>query len=122
MDAYRDDLPEPDRLEVEEQRWRSYLTGNPDISNESLTDVLDQCDRDFFPNIYTLLIIAATLPITASRHDRSDSCMPRLRTHLRESQVSERLDCLALTQIHSDVAVDEQQVIDSFAQANAEWL
>ena len=54
------------------------------------------CDADAFPNIYRLLLIACTLPITSAEAERSFSLMRRLKTYARSTMSEERLSDLAM--------------------------
>ena len=72
-----------------------------DIPNNLLKS-LAVCDKDSFPNIHTLLVIACTLPITSAEAKRSFSLMRRLKTALRSTMAEEHLSDLAVIAITTD--------------------
>lgn len=111
---YEEDLPSPELINTEVVRWQLHCQNNSIKVGDNLTSTLDKCDRDIFPNINTLLRIAATLPVTTCECERSFSCLRRLNTYLRCTQSSERLDALALINIHCGTDIDVENVIDLF--------
>lgn len=77
------------------------------------TDALQKCDGSLFPNVYTLLKLLATLPVTTATAERSFSTLKRVKTYLRNRTAEERLNGLALMSIHrAPVSVDE--IISTF--------
>ena len=71
-----------------------------------LVNALKQCDELTYPNLFVLLKIAATLPVTSSEFERPFSVMRRLRTWLRACMTAERISVLALMHIHYGHDVD----------------
>jgi hAT family C-terminal dimerisation region len=71
-----------------------------------------------FPNITTLLKIFATLPVSTATAERSFSTLRRLKTYLRTSMGSERLNGLALRSIHRQISgnIDPLDVLDGLAK------
>ena len=88
---YEGDVPSPELLLSEIIRWKHHCRSNNIKVGDAVTSTLDKCDSDIYPNINTLLRTAATLPVTTCE---------RLHTYLRSKQTSERLDALALINIH----------------------
>ena len=73
--------------------------------------------KDSFEDIYKLLRIAVTLPVTSASCERSFSCMRSVKTYLRNRMANPRLGNLACLSIHAvrTKALDVQKIIDSFA-------
>ena len=69
-----------------------------------------------FPNIYTVLCILGTIPVTSCECERSVSVLRRLKTYLRNTMTQSRLNGLALMSIHRDVDIDYENVINKFAR------
>ena len=111
---YIDDLPYPETLASEMKRWKIFSEDKG--SANTVTSALDICDRDIFPNIHVLLRIAATLPVTTCTCERSFSTLRRLNTYLRATQSTDRLDALALINIHCGMSIDIDLVINTFAK------
>nr|CAH7737984.1 unnamed protein product [Callosobruchus chinensis] len=73
--------------------------------NTEILEVIENCNRDFFPNIHRLLTILATIPITNTTPERSFSTMKRVKTWSRNKMRNERLSSLALLSIHWELQV-----------------
>ena len=90
-------LPFHKSLPNEMERWKRLWQTKEmqgDIPNKLLKS-LAVCDKDSFPNIHILLVIACTLPITSAEAERSFSLMRRLKTALRSTMAEEHLSDLA---------------------------
>ena len=86
------DLPSPHEVDVELLRWKRKWcsTEDADLPTSAL-QTLAACDREFFPNIHTLISILCTLPITltSAECERSFRTLRRLKTYLRSTMSSE---------------------------------
>ena len=67
---YYDDLPNSALVRTEVWRWKAKWQ-KEDISSRpsTLQHSLRECDKDYFPNLYTLLRIACTLPVTSCENE-----------------------------------------------------
>ena len=82
------DLPFPNSLLGEVRRWQSLWRAKSEEGANLPHNLLLSfrfCDADAFPNIYRLLLIACTLPITSAEAERSFSLMRRLKTYARST-------------------------------------
>ena len=77
MDLYEDELPSPASFDIELDMWTSRWTAE---SNKSVVEnlsspvsVLLHTDLDYFPNIYKLMIIMTTIPVTSCECEQSIS-------------------------------------------------
>ena len=73
------------------------------------TDCLDSlavCDEQFFPNIYALLQIFATLPVSTASAERTFSAMKLLKTYLRSTLSDANMPGLALAFMDKQMHVD----------------
>ncbi|KAH7947169.1 hypothetical protein HPB52_008050 [Rhipicephalus sanguineus] len=77
---------------------------------------LEMCNRDFFPNIHSLLSILATLPVSTSTPERTFSTLRRLKSYLRNHMNNDRLTGLALLSIHRELQVTPEQVLTEFCK------
>ena len=96
------DLPFPNSLLGEVRRWQSLWRAKSEEGANLPHNLLLSfrfCDADAFPNIYCLLLIACTLPITSAEAERSFSLMRRLKTYARSTMSEERLSDLAVIAI-----------------------
>ena len=107
---YSDDLPNLDITDQELRRWkRKWMDVKPDDRPDSLAKSIKICDKLRFPNIFILIKIGCTLPVTSAEREQSFSAMRRLRTWLRSSMNSERLSALAIMHINRSVEVDYEE-------------
>lgn len=62
-----------------------------------------------------MLKIFSILPVTTASVERSFSTLKRIKTYLRNSTSENRLNGLALLNIHRDIDLDINLLIDVFA-------
>ena len=75
---------------------------------KSISESLKECPQAALPNIFTLLQLFATLPLSSCSCERSGSALKRLNNNLRCTQTEERFSGLALIHInYPELNVDE---------------
>ena len=117
VDSYRQDIDSPELLPAEIHRWKSrYLSMLEKPMPTSPTQVIEECDKDLFPNISTLLQIARTIPVTSCECERSLSALRQLHNYLRASMKTKRLSSLALLHIHYDDELDLDEAVSILAK------
>ena len=104
-----------------------YLHGRytnilPESRPSTLAAAIKQCDAQLFPNLFILLQIACTLPVTSCECERSCSTLRRLNTYVRASMGQERLSALALLHISYDKKIDLEEVVDIYARLHPRRL
>ena len=77
---------------------------------------LVSCDEQCFPIVSALLTILLTLPSSTASAERSFSTLRRLKTWIRSRMGEDRLTALALLNIHRDIEIDTDSVVDMFAK------
>jgi hypothetical protein len=98
LEQFKSDLPMPDSFGAEVKRWKeSHHTRSPE---KSVVELINATERDFFPNIYVILSLLITLPVGSCSCERSFSALRRLKTWCRASMGEERLNGVALANIH----------------------
>lgn len=115
LSMYTDDLPEPRYLQTELRTWESKWETASGAPPETLADLLPRIDKITFPNLYTAFQIAATIPVTSCSCERSISVLRRLKTYLRNTMGASRMNGLALLNVHREICLDVNAVIDRFA-------
>lgn len=96
-----------DNLLCEYQLWtKKWEEISDDLNELNAIKTLEKCDKQFFPLIYNLLKILATLPVSTASAERSFSTLKRLKTYLRNTIGQERLTGLTLLNIYRDIIVD----------------
>jgi hypothetical protein len=121
VEMYSSDLPSPELFDQEVGRWKHLFmnsTKRPDIC----ADALKACDSSFFPNIYVLLKIACTIPVTSCECERDASVVRRLHNHMRCTMSENRMTSLALMHIHYEHEYDLDDVVDLFARCHPRRL
>lgn len=78
-------------------------------------DALKVCPSSVFPGVQKLLQIMATLPVTTSTNERSFSTLRRLKTYLRNTTGALRLNGLALLNVHREVAICADEILNELA-------
>ena len=117
VNTYTDDLPSPELFHHELFRWKLYLSDKFDDNlPSSIAETIKICDQAYFPNIYVLLQIAATIPATSCECERSFSALRRLNTFNRACMGQKRLSALALIHIHYDKELNLDDAVDIFAK------
>lgn len=77
-------------------------------------EALKNCDQQFCPNIFILLQIFGTIPVTTSTPERSFSTLRRIKTYLRSTMGQARLKGLANIQKDRNIAIED--VINIFSR------
>ena len=117
-DHYRQDIPNyaglPAELLLWERMWKEKKDRREDIP-DSIGATLEQIDKDACVNIYTMLQILITIPISSASCERSISTLRNLKTYLRNTMVQDRLNGLALMHAHREMELDLEKIVDLFA-------
>ena len=95
--------------------WYQRAAESPNPPRNAL-EAIAVCNRQIFPSVHKLLHILATLPVTTASSERSFSTLRRLKTYLRNTTGEERLNGLAMLQIHRDIAVDPEAVLQKLSE------
>jgi hypothetical protein len=107
----------PNELKRWQAKWREAQYEDQQLPKNAL-DSLENCSPCFYPNVRKLLLILATLPVTTASAERSFSTLRRLKTYLRSTMTENRLSSLALLNIHQDIVLSPEEVMDVFANGN----
>lgn len=114
LEFYKDDLQidsYSSTLKGEFELWQMKWETETVIPTNSL-DTLLNCPVDIFPNVYTILKIFTILPVTTASVERSFSTLKRIKTYLRNSTSENKLNGLALLNVHRDIDIDIESLID----------
>ena len=77
-----------------------------------------EINKKIFPNLYMLLQVALTIPVSSASCERSFSVMRRIKIWLRNSMSNDRFSNLSLLHIERDLAnnITSEEVLNIFAQ------
>jgi len=101
------------------QRWVNKLN-KEDVStvHSSAIEALCAFHDDIYPNVYILLTILGTFPVSTATSERSFSTTRHLETYLRSSIRNERMTGLALLSIHKDRQIDREKIMNDFVASS----
>jgi len=77
---------------------------------------------DFYPNIKRLLMLFATIPVTTCTSEKSFSSLKRIKTYLRSTMGENRLNGLALLNIHPEIIIEPEEVVDVYVNKHPRRL
>lgn len=83
---------------------------------------MNACCQDTYPNVFLLLKIFATLPVSSCEPERMFSKVERTLTAIRSSMSEDRLEALVILQAHRDNLPTTEDVIDKFASVSSRRL
>ena len=73
---YDVDLSNPSLVATELLKWKTKWEGqDAEDRPTTLRTAINECDQDFFPDMYTLLCLGFTLPVTSCENERANSTL-----------------------------------------------
>lgn len=88
--------------------------------NFDIDDIKQVVTEDVYPNLYKLLQVAFTIPVSSATCERSFSSMRRLNTWQRTTMTQERFSNLSIINIERDLtnSLETKTIIDKFGAAH----
>ncbi|CAI6355883.1 unnamed protein product [Macrosiphum euphorbiae] len=88
--------------------------------NFTLEDIKLIMDAELYPNLYKLLSLSLTIPISSAICERSFSAMRKIKNWLRTSMNQDRFTNLSLIYIERDLSneLSNEKILDTFAISN----
>ena len=106
-------------IEAEFEMWKEKcLNMEEEDRPETIVEALDLCNSQILPNIYCLLKIFITMPVTSCTAERTFSSLKFLKNYLRSTTREDRMSSLAMIYIHKDLIIDIENIIDRFSVKN----
>ncbi|KAK2727483.1 hypothetical protein QYM36_008095 [Artemia franciscana] len=84
----------------------------PMLDSVIMEETAKECDRHLYPDVSSLFDIFISLPVSVASAKRSFSTLRKLKTWLREQMGQTRLSGLALLNVHRDIDIRIDRVID----------
>ena len=111
-------IPTPKSLAGELERWKRLWSNidDPQTIPSNLVQALGSCDAESYRNIYQLLLIGCTLPITSTEAERTFSLLRRIKTYTRSTLTEEHFSDLALMAMHYQQRIPVQEILEAFCQ------
>lgn len=75
--------------------------------------------KSVFPNLYQVIQIGVTLPISSASTERSFSKLKIVKTRLRSTMTQNRLEDLLIISCESDISVKTENVVNNFAKRSS---
>ncbi|CAH1724767.1 unnamed protein product [Aphis gossypii] len=100
-------------ISIWKNKWSNIQTIKPD----TVIETMKHCD-EFFPIIKTLLHVFATIPVTTASAERSFSTLRRLKNYLRSTMGQDRLNGLAVLNVHNKMPINIDEVINIFSRSS----
>ena len=97
--------------ELWQKKWSKVAA--EDMPPDAIS-AINECNRNLFPNIFVLLQIMVTLPVTTAAAERSFSLLKRLKSWLRNAISEDRLVGLAMISFYRDLPLDRKKIILRF--------
>jgi hypothetical protein len=119
LDKYPEDFSTAsvDTFKAELQMWKRFLEEKSQEERpHSFIESLNFCGAHIFPSVFTAIKIAACIPVTVVPVERSFSTLKRLKTCLRNTMSDERLNGLALMNVHRGIQLDIGGVLDRMSK------
>lgn len=84
----------------------------------NLNDVKEVIEKQTYPNLYKLLQVALSIPISSATCERSFSSMRRIKNWLRSSMAQDRFTFLSILNIERDITnkVNVDDIVSKFAE------
>ena len=117
-DLFKDDFPCPKALEAELDLWETYWLESKDCLPDNVSSTLKRIPFNGFNNIKVSLRILGTSLVTTCTCERSFSTIRRLKTYTRSNMVSERLNGIALMNVHQEIVSDIEKATDLLSTEN----
>ncbi|CAI6353633.1 unnamed protein product [Macrosiphum euphorbiae] len=93
------------------QLWQRKLK-KLDKKPKNSIDALKLCNAHVYPGVNKLFQILSTLPISTASNKRTFSSLKRIKTYLRNTISEKRLNGLAMLNIHREVEITVDEVIE----------
>ena len=97
---YGEFLEETSTVVSELKMWKQFLR-RKGVQPKNSIEALDHCNENF-PNIQKLLQILSVLPVSKSTPERTNSCLKRIKTYLRNT-TKEVIRNLLFTSMSMDI-------------------
>ena len=115
---WNEELSTPKSLAGELERWKRLWSNidDPQTIPSNLVQALGSCDAESYRNIYQLLLIGCTLPITSTEAERTFSLLRRIKTYTRFTLTEEHFSDLALMDMHYQQRIPVQEILEALCQ------
>lgn len=121
---YTTDLPGTfNELEGELKTWKAIWKEKPvdELPSTALETIFLPL-MNYYQNIRRLLMLFTTILVTTCTSERSFSSLKRIKTYLRSTMGENRLNGLAFLNIHPEIIIKPEEVVDTYANKHPRRL
>lgn len=93
--------------------WKQRTSGK---HFRNALEALEAVNKTSFGNVFKILRILALLPVSIASPERSFSSLKRIKTYLRNTTGQDRLNGLASMNIHRDIDLSVDEILEEFFQ------
>ena len=115
--VFNDDMPTPSNFDQELKLWRRKWL-NIEEPPSTLPTAIHSTNALMFPNIHRIFTLLLLIPVSSATVERGNSALKSIKTSQRSTMGQERLNALTLLQIHRDIELNYQQIVDIFIRKN----
>lgn len=112
-----DDIPSSSSFKSEVSLWKREWEESDD-KPDTIEKTLSQMNTKFYPNIAMILRVLLLLPVSAATVERGNSSLKLVKSKKRSTMGEDRMNGLLLLNIHRDIKLDHDAILDSYARAN----
>lgn len=100
--------------------WKQFWKSQLDKSKTAIKALIHA--SEFYPSIKELLKIICVIPVTTCTAERTFSSLRRTKTYLRSTIGEDRLNGYMLLNIHRDIKITPNEVIEEFSKKHTRKL
>ncbi|XP_060863223.1 zinc finger MYM-type protein 1-like [Metopolophium dirhodum] len=117
---YYKDLLDINKLNIKSEMTVARNCINKINNDFNIDDLKITIKKEIFPNIYKMLQVALTLPVSSATCERSFSAMRRIKTLVRTSMHQERFTNLSILHIEKDVTknIDTECILNELSKSS----
>lgn len=97
-------------------RWKVRCATSLPRPSTAIEEVLRDLPQELYPNVSKCLHVLLAMPVSTASAERSFSSMRRLKTYFRSTMSTGRLSGLGLMNIHRDIELRSEIIVDIFAR------
>ncbi|VVC30760.1 HAT, C-terminal dimerisation domain [Cinara cedri] len=92
------------------------ITSNDEMLPSNALDAIRRCDSIIFANIFMLLKILCSIPVSTTTSERSFSGLKRIKPNLKNSIKEDRLNGLVLLFYYRNIIITPDEVLDEITK------
>ncbi|XP_008185626.1 52 kDa repressor of the inhibitor of the protein kinase-like [Acyrthosiphon pisum] len=95
---------------------KRMVTKDDEMLPSHALHAIKHCDPVIFPNIFVLLKVLCTLPVSTATPERSFSSLKRVKSYLRNCMKEDRLNGLVLLSCYRNIEITPEEILVEMAK------